>query len=1091
MSPLLFSKSPSSQLLNSIASSSHALSNDTQRLDLIKALDQALTKFLNLKKNSNSNSTLKANILRLHLLPYLRHQIQPFDNLNQLVSTSLTQLNVDLLFVEVRCLLNWWTELLNILLIDYQSILSHDRNCYYESISRIVSHNIWFLFQFNTDHSAQFHDIYENYKKLLLKTFELAILRLTAKTVSLSVSIFVGKVFAYSFFNLDDIARGISFLLNTKLNNFKKIYNICIFDSFTNNSSNHRNNSRNNNHRNTSNIESKIFDNKFSNILNDLATQFPNHLIPLISSNIQPRYVKYSIESQFINSIFPPREKIDGIRETKGVWVNRWCSLDNVSIFCSFFRNYLTIASIYMKNFPELMVTQHYVFGIPGFLCFLTHIYEIFSIQIKSLAAKHLNSNSKFKNSFNNSNNISYNDNLLTVPPTILVETNIDKCFNVLRDFLINPRNSNEKLLKSGVIKGFENIIKLFIVRTNILDNFMVETIMNLFIQFVRHIDDSSDLDSSNVSLLDWKFWLDIIIRLLDSNNLNCEVKAISTLYQIWDLIPDDIYDYSSNPDSCHWISNNNENLRVNITTYLLDIKNWLKFFGHYMPLERHLYIKLVIWKILGLYSTGNIINYEDYKFKKSLNESKIIKIVQFRLSETYKKTDGMVFKPSDPVVNKKFKIVKSANLDDKKRDKKLRVYSFEVLDDSVYTGPRNNNSLLNRKKSFSSSTLTSKSSTIVNSNVRKSSSIDSFDSYAKHGSNTSTNTNLNVHSSKKNSWMGKFFSKSSKTSTHDNLNKSFSKLLNISNKSLNKKDGTTINNSPISSLSSSLSSLELNSVENNNNMNHINTAEESGSEETDLSYPPEWKYDIEINKKIYEFVLVDNEIKIQSFLQKLNHINQANKHIKFNDELLIINDEPRLPTIKLDNQLDFSDSLDSVTDEAVSGDDIFLGNEEIDDNLIDLNGGFYDVNDIGLNIDNGDNNYGYFTGTKIFDNGTSTSIKNNMKNSPASLFYLSNGILEYNEETLIFENFIKERIVDLNLHVELHDDSENSSKPSYNWHNNIALFNASSSSVLEIQMENKHRENIIRLSKPDYDNLKQQIPSIVPDLAGDKLNAY
>lgn len=427
VSPILFSKSSHSTIIHhhsrsgySSNNNSPSFINDTQRIELSKKMESSFSKFSNLKKNN----TLKANILRLNLLPNLRYPIKPFKDVNELLATSILELNIDLLFIETKILLNWWSDLLNILLLDFQSVSSLDRNCYFESISRLFSHNIWLLVQSNLEYSQTFMDIYETYKKLLLQTFEFAILRLNSKTVSVSISIFIGKVFSYSFFHLNDISKGLSFLLNTKLINFKKIYNLCIYNSFTNLNSNYINN--------------------FPNILNDLIQQFPSHMGFLINSTSQPRNVNYIIESQFMNSNYPPREKINGIRETKGTWVNRWCSLENISIFCSFMRNYLTLASIYMKNFPLMMIDQYYIFGMPGFLTFLTQMYQIFSLQLKNLSIKNMNSNTKLK-AF--SNNIVYNENnLLTINPKVSNESNIDKCFNILRDLLINPRNPNERL---------------------------------------------------------------------------------------------------------------------------------------------------------------------------------------------------------------------------------------------------------------------------------------------------------------------------------------------------------------------------------------------------------------------------------------------------------------------------------------------------------------------------------------------------------------------------------------------------------------------------------------------------------------------
>lgn len=1057
VSPLLFSKSPSLSIMNNNSNNGHnsasfEVSNENQRLELIKVIEQSLSKFTGLKKNN----TFKANILRLNLLPFLRFPTKPFININELLSTSTVDLNVDLLFLEARTLLNWWSELLNILLVDFQSISALDRNCFFESVSRLLSHNIWLLFQANVDYSPQFNEIYENFRRLLLQTFEFAILRLNSKSVSLSASIFIGKILAYAFFNLPGISRGLSFLLNTKLVNYKKIYNLCIFDSFNN--------------------LNPSFMNQFPNILGDLATQFPNHLAPLIGSNIQPRDVNYIIEAQFMNPIFPPREKIEGIRETKGVWVNRWSSVENISLFCSFFRNYLTISSVYLKNFPMMMIDQYYIFGMPGFLAFLTHIYQIFSLQLKNSAIRNSNSNSKLKSNIYN-NNIPYNDTLLVIPPKVSNESNIDKCFNILRDLLVNPRNSNERLLKPGVIKGYENILKLFITKTNILDTFMVETLLDIFIQFLKTIDviDENNLNEMNHSLIDWNFWLNVLIRLLDSNNLNCEVKAISTFYQIWDFIPNDVY--HCEPDvknRKYWISDPSDHLKMNVIEYLLCPKNWFKFFGHYMPFERSLYVKLLVWKILGISSFENLVCLHDFKLKNSCDEAKIKKLIKTRLHETYAKTKNCVFQPSDLLMNKKFVINRTVGSDIKKRDKKLRTYPYEVLDDAVYTASKQPSSISSKKSSTSLAIPRSTSVGSLN---------DSKESKGK-GSN----------------WMERIFNKSQSqpaisdtNSNGTNGSKVFGKLLNLSKSSSEKKE----TNSPISSLSSSLSSLEL-----NQNLDLNSNSSDNGnlvdSDNKHFSCPPEWNHELDVEKENYEFILVDDELKMQSFIQKLNDFNSSIKKFHNRGKVLMVNDEPKLPSIKVKKSLGLHssgdskiniESLESIVDDNETKDDNFLGNDELEDEMIDLSGGFHDVNALHLDVTQ---NHGYSTGTSIYYDGINPEIKEKMKDTDAAMTYLSNGLLEYNEEIVVFENFLAERIKELDYNDLSIMEDILLDKIHDGW--NVNLNDASSSSFLEISMSGTIRdvpEKTYRVSREGYLKLKRDIPNIVPELPGNRLNAY
>ena len=1004
ISPLIFSKNNTSNNNNNNSNTS-----ETSYNTIIKILEHSLSKFNNLKKNSPS----RANIIRLHLLPYLRYPPYPFTNINILLSTSLIDLNIDSLHIFSSILISWSIELLNMLILDYNLISSLDKNCYFEALSRLISHNIWFIYQLNLNYSSQFTSIYESYRKLLLKTFQLSIQRLNSKNISQSISIFVGKIFAFSFYHLNDISKGLLFLLNTKLINFKKLIN--------------------------TNIDPTI--------LNDLSSKFPSHLSNLIHSNQFIRSVNYSIESHFINSMIPPREKIIGLDDTKGIWVNRWSSFDNISIFCSFLRNYLSISSIYLKNFPLLMINDNYITNLPGYSQLITHIYEIFDFQIKNQLIKYSNS----KNNKNiNINNLSNDNYLFVIPPNVSQQSNIDKLFNLLSDVLQNPRHESEILLCSGLIKSYEKILKLFILKTNILDSLMIETLFDIFVQFLNHIY----IESTKANLftsLDWSFWLDVLIKLLDSNNSNAEIKTLTTIYQIWDYIPDQHID-----SSFHWISKPNESSRLNFALYLINNENWFKFFGHYMPLERDMYIKLIVWKILGINSLENIIHYNNYKFKHSLDQSIIGKIILQNLNLTYSKTDGLIFKPFDPIINKKFIISPILDKDEIKRDNKLRIYPYEILDDAIYSV-----SSINSEK------------------------ISSKTSLKKTKSNETTKSN--------NTWIGKIFNKNNSNSNSNNNcnnnlknlknksdqsideNKSIGKFLNISKPTPIKDSSFSINDSPISSISSSLSSLEL--MKNDSFNNSISP--------DDLSQPPEWNQQIEINKSFYEFKLINNKQKINSFLQRLNTFNNNNYLFK---ELLIINDEPKLPSIDVNKLMEYkfnkiSPSLESLVtkeekDEILNGNVTPTGISNDYNYFIDTNNGFDYINNLNITTGFDDEiDFGYNTGTKILDDGLNEDIKECTKKTSASLNYLSNGLLTYNEEVNSFQNFITDQLMELSNNPE----SDLLSIDDYTDHCSV-----SSSSLLEIPPINKS----FKLNNNKYNRLKLSIPNIIPHIKGDRLNA-
>jgi len=977
---------------------------ENQRLKQIKRLEAGLLKFNNIKK---SNSVSKTNILRLVLLPYLRYPSVLFANMNQLLATSIVDLNIDLLLLESKVLFNWWTDLLNLLLLDYNSINGMDKNGYFESLSRLISLNFWLIFQFNRNYSNQIDSVYTKYKNLLLKTFEFSILKLNKKTITPSLNIFIGKVFAYSFFNIDEISKGLLFLLNTKLVNFKKIYNISVFESLS--------------------IikDERLFD-EFKTAINDISSKFPPHLLPLITSNLRPRQISFVIESKFINSITPPRDRIAGIRETSGVWVNRWSSYENITLFCSFFRHYLTYSSVYFKNLPPTLINKFHVFSVPGFLVLLTHIFKIFESFFHSM---NLNSN---KNSSFNSFNINF-DNLnfdFNVFLKKFNNSNIFKIFNIIRDFLMFTRHENEILLTNGLIVGIENILKLFCYKTSKLNSFMIEILLNIFTQFIKIID----INKREIyEIIDWEFWINILVDLLNSNNLNSEIKSICTLYQIWNYIPNTKMSDSVSP---YWCVDKKDNLKLNLINYLTNDDNWKKFFGHYLPFQRNIYIKLLVWKVLSIDSIENLRIMNNFDFE-ILNDSNLKfnelfgadKIIYLKLTDTFNKTNQTLVTPMDPVINKKFKVVEKIDENEKKREKLLKVYQFEVLDDAIYTS--SSTEIIKKQKkqsSFSSS-----------SSLSSKSSMNSLNTITQklNGSNDS------LTEKKSNNWMNKLF-KPSSTSTKQNGK--LSRLLNLSSKDEN--SNTFVNKScespgasPINSIASSFSSLELSSMSISTNLDYRN--EGNNSEETNKFLPPEFKYnDNLIDLEPFEFQLVNNEPSFNRIFENLGQkVKERQKELL---EKCVLNYKPRLPVLSFTRISALNlESLESI-----------VNREDV--NLIDLNGGFDDFNDLTLNLNN-----------EPISNDTFNIFERQKKEVNIQSIYLANGINEFNEEVLVFEDFINERLLELDF-----EDLE-------------IVKNSFSDDEMDstINKDNLSSKNYYRISENGYRKLLKTIPSIVPDI--------
>lgn len=847
------SESPQRSILSvSTTQSGHVYSRESHS-NRIKNLEASLVKF----KNSKKVNTPKTNLLRLSLLKYLRSPANSIP-ISDLLSMSLLDMDLDLLIMEINSLFNWWSHLLSTISNDFNSILAIDKSCYLECLSRLSNLNIWV---FISNHRSNFNDEVLKYESILLKTFECLITKLNSNIKSNIFDIISGKIFALTFFNLPSVSHGLSFLLNTKLKSFKLMHNICFNNSF---------------YHPVNPID-------LSQILNDLCLQYPPHLIPLISSSIKPREVKFIIESKFMNSIKPPTEKIVGINNPKGNWVNKWSSLDSINLFCSFFRHYISLNSIYLRNFTSIMINEYYIFLSPGFICILSHIYEILDLEIKhnlSFASKR-NQNQQQQQQQINSN---FNTNLLLLPPNLSTESTSDRIINVIKDSIVNPK-SFEYLLSVGLVKGYENVLKLFISNTKLFDFNKTQIVINLFITFVKSLDiEIENLETSNpLNHLDWKFWIETIVKLLDSMNLQNESRSLVSLYEIWDLIPFNYHDIGNSTVKGQpvWISDNKNDLKYNLFEYLTSPALWDKFFGHYNSLSRSLYIKLLVWKILGYKSLGVGKNGDVNNLKR--NEK--LSIIQKRLKATYELTKDVYFTPVDPIINMKFKINESTKVNKLKSN----VYPFEVIDENYFTKPANSTSTSTSTPSTSQTDLSPRS----------------------------------AHANKSSTRLHDFFSKNTQASSASSIpgGKTNGNILG----KLFKTDSSK-KNMKRSSSQQSITSIE---------------SEPDGEIDYDEFKPPP-ELNLKSIEKIapkLEFNLIPNDMKIQQFINDLNDLNSVKFKHGGVDHVITNSVEPKLPafskTIEFKStKANFGDSLDSIVEFK---DDDFLGDVEIDDDSFDL----------------------------------------------------------------------------------------------------------------------------------------------------------
>lgn len=621
------------------SSSEHSSSDRSELIHALlkryKKLEIVLPRF-----NSKTNSTQKTNILRKNVLPFLRSLHKYDDTLVSDIKTykSFTS-------VSSAVLLKWWRSLLNCInhqasAPNLQVVSSNDRNAYLECISRIIERQDWRYVD---------ADIELSFQSLLSATLEYSIHKLqTLKAVSLAMSAFIGKIFAYSFFYLDNVSTILLFLLNVK-----------------------------------------------QSMLESISLQFGHNLAeeenrPLIESCF-PSRIKHLInykgldhlsrkQKVFVNAIAPPKKPVKGIRGPNEFWVRRWCSRDS-DVFYSFFRHYIGILGAYVKD--KMVVSHGVLLLCPGFSVIFGHVHQIFNIAFLGLTKASVGNvplalGGPMGSRDKNMKASVYNAN--PMKPHEVYYDAILKFFRVMRHISFLDVTLGPELVY------FVNEILINMAKsTPVYDYNMTGFIFNLVHEYVYYVGDE----------IDWGFWLSCIYTSVNqTDHIQTLLKSFAFLFNIWDMIPDRSFpDTSKYPAS--WMKRADESLKMNFIYWLISEDVWERFFVHWHPIVRSYYLRLVIWRVIG------------FEGLNPQSSNKLVEIIDTRLKKSYRKLtdlsknfkrEELNFRPDSPLANRKFGILTNTNQEDvlifgesdvtgfSKPSQIRKTHPYEIFDEAIYS---------------------------------------------------------------------------------------------------------------------------------------------------------------------------------------------------------------------------------------------------------------------------------------------------------------------------------------------------------------------------------------------------------------------
>lgn len=624
-------------------------------LKQLKRLEIEYSKF-----NSKTNGITKTNILRTSLLPFLRDPLSDFSLMisDQSVYNSLISISTNIF-------IKWWRALLSSLSFKNPSsktptISSTDRNAFLEGISRIISRVDW---------NGADPETYVKFQNLLVITLDYSIEKIqTLKIIPLSVSAFIGKVFAYSFFHLPQVSNALLFLLNVKQHVHDSVIQVFADESISTES------------------------------VTTIFQKFPVAVRHLQKFKGFPKLSKN--QKFYINAVPAPKHPVRGISDPNGSWVRRWCSSDS-DIFNSFFRHYINITNYFLTflSMPQDGEINHEtaLFNSPGFTFIMAHLLQIFQVSTSRICQN---------NPCFGGLNVFFKDQIMKNSNKEMPPSNInDIYYNSIVKLLKTCRDV--KFVNSCISRpliGFVDKLFIFLAsRTSVYDHNKNGLLINIVYEFSNHVDNE----------INWEFWLSSCYLMISkTDHIQILLKNFAFLFNIWDLIPLSLPNgtlVDPKNESLRWITDVNESYKWNFANWLVSFPVWQNFFCHWEPITRTYYLRLLIWRLIGM---NHLLN-NNIKIEKSID-------LNLQLSYDYvarkfaNHKNNVSFKPDNPLVNRKFAILpfvpkEDFNLMDadlgstaslNKSNELRKTHPYEIFDEAIYSCSSLPNSTINSESS-------------------------------------------------------------------------------------------------------------------------------------------------------------------------------------------------------------------------------------------------------------------------------------------------------------------------------------------------------------------------------------------------------
>lgn len=272
-----------------------------------------------------------------------------------------------------------------------------------------------------------------------------------------------------------------------------------------------------------------------------------------------------------------------------GPWVSRWAGKDT-DLFFVFTKFYTDLACRFLPDDPSPEERM----AAPAWILVQAQILTIMDATMQR-------TNSQSSISQTGPSSVTFDDllgeadanaTMLPLPAHGVVRTmGENRLIMLLRECLSSSTIMAGKS-RSIFAQSFSSLLKVAARRTSVYDHSACFTLCDFLEEAIPILQRYKQETDAAIAIIDWSFWLDVCRHMLQSQNSMTEVRVFAFLYSMWSTITSD-----------------KARRRELCLDWLLAEDIFHANFNHWCPMVRAFYMRLVVWKIARLNSSGSDVN--------------------------------------------------------------------------------------------------------------------------------------------------------------------------------------------------------------------------------------------------------------------------------------------------------------------------------------------------------------------------------------------------------------------------------------------------------------------------------------------------